>query len=202
MNKKSIFLKLEFIKSAGSSAELPDDVGLEIAVCGRSNSGKSSILNVITENKNLAKTSKRPGRTQTMNVFSFKEDPSRRIVDLPGYGYAQVSKKMRFDWGNAIDKYLNCRQSLVGLLIIMDIRHIFQNKDLELINWSNANNMPVKILLNKADKISRNKSMLIRKESIKILNQLGSGSEIQIFSNRLGIGIKELRVTLSNWLEL
>ena len=148
-----------FIGSYPSYESLPDDSGSEIAFCGRSNCGKSSLLNAITNNKKLAKTSKTPGRTQSINVFKVDKDKDHKIIDLPGYGYAKVSKTMRADWGISIDNYLNKRKSLKALVIIMDIRHPFKDDDLTLINWCEAKNLPLVILLNKSDKFSKNKAV-------------------------------------------
>ena len=124
-----------FIGSYPSYEDLPADTGSEIAFCGRSNCGKSSLLNAITNNKKLAKTSKTPGRTQSINVFKINKDKDHKIIDLPGYGYAKVSKSLREDWGVSIDKYLNNRESLKALILIMDIRHPFKDDDQKLINW-------------------------------------------------------------------
>ena len=121
MKTKDIFTNTRFIGSFTSYEDLPVDKGDEVAFCGRSNSGKSSVINDLTENKKLAKTSKTPGRTQAINLFCLKNNESKRLIDLPGYGYAKVSKSKREEWGLIIDEYLNLRESLRGLIIIMDI---------------------------------------------------------------------------------
>jgi len=158
-----------FIGSYPSYEDLPEDVGSEIAFCGRSNCGKSSVLNAITNNKKLAKTSKTPGRTQSINVFEVDKDRNHKIIDLPGYGYAKVSKSMRADWGVSIDNYLNNRKSLKALVIIMDIRHPFKDDDLTLINWCEAKSLSLVVLLNKSDKLSKNK---VSQGQLKALNEL------------------------------
>ena len=149
-----------FIGSYPSFESLPEDAGSEIAFCGRSNCGKSSVLNAITNNKKLAKTSKTPGRTQSINVFEIDKNKQFKIIDLPGYGYAIVSKSIRADWGVSIDNYLNKRKCLKALVIIMDIRHPLKEDDLTLINWCEANNLPLIVLLNKSDKLSKNLSLI------------------------------------------
>ena len=126
----TFFQNAKFTGSYPTSEDLPLDEGTEIAFCGRSNCGKSSILNALTNNKKLAKTSKTPGRTQAINFFDIDSTGVFKIVDLPGYGYAKVSKKMRSEWGKEIEKYLMTRKSLNALCIFMDIRHPFKEDDL------------------------------------------------------------------------
>ena len=128
--EKNIFVNINFLLSALEVASLPKDTGSEVALCGRSNSGKSSVLNALANNKNLARTSKTPGRTQSLNVFSLEENHAIRVIDLPGYGFAKVSKQERKKWGFLINNYLSKRKSLKGLVIIMDIRHPLKESDL------------------------------------------------------------------------
>ena len=151
------FNNAKFSGSFPESKDLPADEGSEIAFCGRSNCGKSSILNAITNNKKLAKTSKTPGRTQAINVFEIMSDNHFKIIDLPGYGYAKVSKQMRSVWGKEIDTYLMTRQCLKAVCIIMDIRHPFKEVDINLIDWCESKDLPMILLLNKSDKLSNNK---------------------------------------------
>ena len=202
MNKKSIFRKTKFLKSSLSFKQLPSDVGFEIAFCGSSNSGKSSVINSLTENKNLARTSKTPGRTQMLNVFSLDIDTKKRIVDLPGYGYAKVSKKIRQKWGRTVNEYLNSRQSLKGLIIVMDIRQSLKKTDIILIEWCVTTNTPVKILLNKADKLSKNRANLELNNVQEVVQRLFKRIEVQLFSAKELIGIEKLKNTLFNWLEV
>ena len=152
------FQNAKFVGSFPSNQDLPLDEGSEIAFCGRSNCGKSSVLNALTNNKKLAKTSKTPGRTQAINVFEIGSEINLKIIDLPGYGYAKVSKKMRAEWGQEIEDYLMTRKSLKALCIIMDIRHPFKDDDLRLIDWCESKDLPMVLLLNKADKLSKNKA--------------------------------------------
>ena len=153
----TFFQNAKFTGSYPTSEDLPLDEGTEIAFCGRSNCGKSSILNALTNNKKLAKTSKTPGRTQAINFFDIDSTGTFKIVDLPGYGYAKVSKKMRSEWGQEIEKYLMTRKSLNALCIIMNIRHPFKEDDSKLIDWCESKDLPMILVLNKSDKLSRNK---------------------------------------------
>ena len=168
------FNNAKFIGSYPSTQDLPVDQGSEIAFCGRSNCGKSSILNALTNNKKLAKTSKTPGRTQSINVFEIKSNSDFKIIDLPGYGYAKVSKKMRASWGQEIEKYLMTRQCLNALCIIMDIRHPFKDDDESLIDWCESKDLPMILLLNKADKLSKSQIAQTVLNATKELNKLST----------------------------
>ena len=168
------FNNAKFIGSYPSTEDLPVDQGSEIAFCGRSNCGKSSILNALTNNKKLAKTSKTPGRTQSINVFEIKSNSEFKIIDLPGYGYAKVSKKMRASWGQEIEKYLMTRQCLNALYIIMDIRHPFKEDDESLIDWCESKDLPMILLLNKADKLSKSQIAQTVLKATKELNKLST----------------------------
>ena len=168
------FNNAKFIGSYPSTEDLPVDQGSEIAFCGRSNCGKSSILNALTNNKKLAKTSKTPGRTQSINVFEIKSNSDFKIIDLPGYGYAKVSKKMRASWGQEIEKYLMTRQCLNALCIIMDIRHPFKEDDKSLIDWCESKDLPMILLLNKADKLSKSQITKTVLNATKELNKLST----------------------------
>ena len=185
-----------FMGSYHSYEDLPTDTGSEIAFCGRSNCGKSSVLNAITNNKKLAKTSKTPGRTQSINVFKIDKDKNYKIIDLPGYGYAKVSKSMRADWGISIDNYLNKRKSLKALVIIMDIRHPFKDDDLTLINWCEAKDLPLIILLNKSDKLSKNKANHEKLKALEVLKDLSTESVVISTSATKKDGVKELIETM------
>jgi GTP-binding protein len=144
-----------FVISAADAAGCPHPRVPEYAFFGRSNVGKSSLINMITGVKNLAKTSSTPGKTQLLNYFTVDED-TWYLVDLPGYGYAKVSKKARRDWEKIIREYLTIRKSLVYTFILVDTRHKPQNSDLELINWMGEQGLPFCLIFTKADKISRN----------------------------------------------
>ena len=171
---KTYLNNAKFIGSYPSTEDLPADQGSEIAFCGRSNCGKSSILNALTNNKKLAKTSKTPGRTQSINVFEIKSNSEFKIIDLPGYGYAKVSKKMRASWGQEIEKYLMTRQCLSALCIIMDIRHPLKEDDESLIDWCESKDLPMILLLNKADKLSKSQIAQTVSKATKELNKLST----------------------------
>tara|TARA_B100001123_G_scaffold58189_1_gene62583 strand:+ start:822 stop:1430 length:609 start_codon:yes stop_codon:yes gene_type:complete len=190
-----------FIGSYPSFESLPEDAGSEIAFCGRSNCGKSSVLNAITNNKKLAKTSKTPGRTQSINIFEIDKTKQFKIIDLPGYGYAKVSKSIRADWGVSIDKYLNKRKCLKALVIIMDIRHPLKEDDLTLINWCEANNLPLIVLLNKSDKLSKNKASQEQLLAINELEGLSTKHFVLITSAKTKEGVNELIETMMGLLD-
>ena len=183
------FQNAKFTGSYPTSEDLPLDSGSEIAFCGRSNCGKSSVLNALTNNKKLAKTSKTPGRTQAINVFEIGSSDQFKIIDLPGYGYAKVSKQMRAVWGQEIETYLTTRQCLKALCIIMDIRHPLKDDDLTLIDWCESKNLPMILLLNKSDKLSKNKIAQAVSSAEKSLNHLSVKNCILATSatNKLGI---------------
>ena len=183
------FQQAKFTGSYPACKDSPADEGSEIAFCGRSNCGKSSVLNALTNNKKLAKTSKTPGRTQAINVFEIGSGENFKIIDLPGYGYAKVSKEMRSLWGKEIDIYLSTRQCLKALCIIMDIRHPFKEDDINLIDWCESQNLPMILLLNKADKLSKNKISQALSGAKKNLEELSVKHHIIAVSaiNKTGI---------------
>ena len=202
MTTKDTFTNAMFIGSFPSHKDLPDDLGDEIAFCGRSNSGKSSVINALTNNKKLAKTSKTPGRTQSINLFCLKNNENKRLIDLPGYGYAKVSKSTRTEWGLIIDEYLNSRKSLQGLVVIMDIRHPFKDSDKILINWSKKTKTPLLVILNKADKLSKNQSRIELEKSKKLMKEISVDFEIMAFSSKDLNGLNELHKSLGRLLLL
>ncbi len=153
MSDPIAFTKAQFLLSAPSIKQCPEDTGREIAFAGRSNAGKSSAINTLTDNAKLARTSKTPGRTQLLNFFSLNEDC--RLVDLPGYGFAKVPKATKQAWDRNLAGYLQERQSLQGLVMLMDIRHPLQQYDWQMIRWASESEMPVHLLLTKADKLKR-----------------------------------------------
>ncbi len=175
--------------------QLPEGISTEVAIAGRSNAGKSSVLNVITENSQLARISKTPGRTQQMNVFVL--DDERCLVDLPGYGYARVSVAMRKHWGITLNRYFQERNALSGLILIMDIRHPFKPEDQQMFDWSLDCRLPTHILLNKSDKLSRGAGMsLLHTLKERIADDLVS---IQLFSALKKTGAEEARTVLDRW---
>ena len=200
MNSQNIFSNARFLVSGFSLKDLPEDQGIEIAFCGRSNSGKSSVLNALAKNKKLAKTSKTPGRTQAINIFCLDEQQMRRIADLPGYGFAKVSKKTQKEWARFITDYLNFSKSLRGLVIIMDIRHPFKDSDLTLVDWCHQTDTPLLILLNKSDKLSTSKVKEEVKKANSVLKEMNLTGEVIAFSSKKSIGFEGLTDFLGDWL--
>lgn len=197
-----VFSKACFLTSAPSIRECPAEVGYEVAFAGRSNAGKSSAINTLTNNHKLARTSKTPGRTQLINFFALSE--TQRIVDLPGYGYAKVSRDQKERWQRDLSEYLQKRQTLQGLVLLMDIRHPLQEFDTTMLNWAVRGQMPVHILLTKADKLSRsqaNSALFGVQKSMKELN-LGEAQQIsyQLFSSLKSQGVDQLKAKLNEWL--
>ncbi|WP_234817532.1 ribosome biogenesis GTP-binding protein YihA/YsxC [Candidatus Williamhamiltonella defendens] len=183
--------------SAPNIHHLPPDQGMEVAFAGRSNAGKSSALNTLTQKKNLAKISKTPGRTQLINLFEVAE--GIRLVDLPGYGYAAVPLAIKIKWQKALNEYLNKRDCLRGLVILMDIRHPLKNLDQQMIVWAINKRIPVYLLLTKVDKLSRSASK-IQLDMVKeaILPFMGD-IEVDVFSSLKKIGIDKLQNKLNAW---
>jgi len=186
-------------------------VGAEVAFCGRSNAGKSSAINTLTEQRKLARTSKTPGRTQLINFFglssvatnSDQTDPEsgrydQRLVDLPGYGYARVPIAVKSHWHKHLDEYLRNRKCLRGLILLMDIRHPLKEFDELMIQWSQEADIPLHILLTKADKLKRGPQ---NSALFKTRDQLPAGVTIQLFSSANGLGLDEFKKLLSIWLE-
>ena len=176
------------MKSASNIIECPDDIGAEIAFVGRSNSGKSSAINVITNQKNLARISKTPGRTQLINFFEI--DESQRLVDLPGYGYAKTSKAQQKEWGLMIGEYLKCRQTLKGVILIVDIRRGLMELDHDFLDFYLPMSKPLHILLTKSDKL---KKQACRKSLDSVESIVGEVSSIQLFSSLKKSGADEAR---------
>ena len=160
MSYKSKPLPLEFCCAATERKLFPADRGNEIALCGRSNSGKSTLINKIANQKKLAKTSNTPGRTQSINFFHFKNNRDKKIIDLPGFGYAKASKKDQNLWAKLIMSYLEKRTSLTDLILIMDLRHPFQQKDLEFLSLCDSLRLPIHLVLTKADKLNNKETQI------------------------------------------
>lgn len=193
-----IFPLAIFLKSVAQLDQLPKDQGTEVAFIGRSNSGKSSAINVITGKKGLAKTSKTPGRTQLLNFFQINEQ--QRLVDLPGYGYAKVPSGKKEEWEKTISSYLKLRKSLKGLVITMDIRHPLKERDQAMLTWALHHQIPVYILLTKADKLTRNQAAHVLKQTKQQLATLSKDYRVQIFSATIPIGVEMARRVILDWL--
>ncbi|MDN3614696.1 ribosome biogenesis GTP-binding protein YihA/YsxC [Vibrio gallaecicus] len=191
------YQKTHFITSAPDIRHLPEDEGIEIAFAGRSNAGKSSALNRLTNQKGLAKTSKTPGRTQLINLF--KVDEGCHIVDLPGYGFAQVPLELKKKWQQSLGEYLQRRECLKGLVVLMDIRHPMKDLDQQMIYWAIDSRIPVQVLLTKADKLksgARKAQLLkIRKDA----ESFGGDVNVDVFSSLKGLGVDQLRSKLDSW---
>lgn len=197
MEMSNIFSNSRFLISAYKLSQLPDDTGTEVAFAGRSNAGKSTTINALTNHKGLAKVSKTPGRTQLFNCFEF--DSNKRLVDLPGYGYAKVPEKIRLHWHHEINRYLLQRQSLIGIVLIMDIRHPMKTFDQQMIEWSAQSGLHTHVMLNKADKLSHNQTNQTLKSIRKTLTKIAPNVSIQSFSALRKQGTKELSATLLQW---
>lgn len=190
----------QFLQSASKLSQCPQDNGCEVAFAGRSNAGKSSAINRLTGNSKLARTSKTPGRTQLINFFDLNIEGAR-LVDLPGYGYAKVPIAMKQQWQQHLGAYLQKRQSLRGLVLVMDIRHPMREFDEMMIDWCAEAQMPLHILLTKADKLKRGPAQNTLLQLQKQLHEaLGDLASIQIFSALKGTGVERLQQQLNHWL--
>ncbi len=190
-----------FALSAPTLKLCPPDTGFEVAFAGRSNAGKSSAINTITHQKQLARSSKTPGRTQMINFFNVGAQSSR-IVDLPGYGYAQVPEQMKIKWQKELENYLVNRQSLTGLVLLTDIRHPLKYFDEQMLHWAKDGELPVHVLLTKADKLKRGAQKTTLLQTKKQLQTLELPFSIQLFSSLNKEGIDELANVIGNWLHL
>jgi len=196
--KTNPFRPAQFVTSAAELRQLPSDAGAEIAFAGRSNAGKSSALNAICDQTALARTSKTPGRTQLLNVFAL--DPARRLVDLPGYGYAKVPEAMRERWRGLIDKYLRERDSLRAVVLIMDCRHPLKEFDCQMLAYCRDIGLACHCLLTKADKLARGEAARTLALARKEIAELESDATAQLFSATAKTGLDEARGVLWNLL--
>ncbi|MGR8919926.1 MAG: ribosome biogenesis GTP-binding protein YihA/YsxC [Gammaproteobacteria bacterium] len=188
-----------FSKSVPEPRLLPPDEGLEVAFAGRSNSGKSSALNVLCSQRALARTSRTPGRTQQLVVFDL--DDGRRLVDLPGFGYAKVSKSMRAHWERALPEYLERRRSLAGLVLLMDVRHPLKPQETVMVRWCATAGVPLHILLNKADKLGRGAgSAALNTVRRHLAAEGGDKASAQLFSALRREGLETAWGVIGAWL--
>ena len=189
--------KTHFLTSAANIKQLPEDTGIEIAFAGRSNAGKSTALNVLTNQKNLARTSKTPGRTQLINLFEV--EPQCKLVDLPGYGYAAVPEQMKLQWQKSLGEYLQKRECLRGVVILMDIRHPLKDLDQQMIEWAVSAHLPIYLALTKADKLSQS----ARSKTVKMVREaiLPFQGDIQVepLSALSKLGVDRLAAKLNSW---
>lgn len=192
------YQRARFITSVPDIRHAPPDAGAEAAFAGRSNAGKSSALNCITNQKALARTSKTPGRTQQINFFEL--DEHSRLVDLPGYGYAKVPEKMKLQWQQALGEYLEVRQALKGLILLMDCRRPLTDFDQQMLTWCFHADLPVHVLLTKADKLKRGPAQSTLLQVRKALPEWHPGATVQLFSALKHTGVEEARAQLDEWL--
>ncbi len=193
----SVLRDPQFILGAAKASQFPNDQALEIAFAGRSNVGKSSAINAICNRRKLARTSKVPGRTQQINFFSLGDHA--RLVDLPGYGFAQVPLAVKKDWESTIHKYLTERDNLIVLVLLMDIRHPLTDLDRQMIRWASESDLPTQVLLTKADKFKRGKvaatQLSVEKELSPIKGQFG----VEPFSSLNFEGVNAMRQQIQEW---
>lgn len=186
-----------FTTSAPDIRKLPEDTGIEVAFAGRSNAGKSSALNTLTNQKSLARTSKTPGRTQLLNVFEIED--GKRLIDLPGYGFAKVPMEMKKKWQKALGEYLEIRESLKGIVILMDIRHPLKDLDRDLIEWAVGSDLPALVLLTKSDKLSQGKASTEVLKVKKELAALNGDITVQAFSSLKKTGVVQATQKIAEW---
>ena len=192
------YTKTRFLKSAAKLSQCPPEILREVAFAGRSNAGKSSALNRLTGNSKLARTSKTPGRTQLINYFQIGEEPLA-LVDLPGYGFAKVPLDVKNEWQKELDTYLTRRDALVGLVLLMDIRHPLKEFDMAMVRWAQRSQLPLHILLTKADKLKRGPAKTTLLDA-KGRSSLGDLVSVQIYSSHNGEGLQLLQQRLNSWL--
>ncbi len=195
------FRQAEYLISAQTFAQCPSEEGAEVAFAGRSNAGKSSAINRLTGNGKLARTSKTPGRTQLLNFFTLGA-ATFRLVDLPGYGYAKVPLAKKNEWQKNLSEYLEKRKSLMGLVLMMDIRHPLRDFDMMMLEWADKMHMPVHILLTKSDKLKRGaaKTSLLGVSKYLKEHNLTDLVQVQLFSSSNGEGVAELEAKMRTWL--
>jgi len=187
----SAFPNVRFIKSANAPDQFVPETGGEVAIAGRSNSGKSSAINLITQRHGLARTSKAPGQTQLVNFFEL--EANRRLVDLPGYGFAKVPRAMQDHWGRLLSQYFAERQSLKGLFIVMDVRRPLGEKDIQMMELVAGRGLPVHLMLTKCDKVSRNEALPTLR---RIQAETAGRATAQLFSALSKEGVDEARKVL------
>lgn len=195
-----LFRQATFLKGVAQIPQLPLDEGAEVAFAGRSNAGKSSAVNVLTGINTLARTSKTPGRTQQINFFQIGD--GRRLVDLPGYGFAKVSAKAQAQWLDTIEAYLSTRRCLAGVILLMDSRRPFTPLDLQFAAWATGNGVRLHALLTKSDKLSRSAAARALAEARRQTTEHGLGCSVQLFSATKRSGTEEAQQCLSAWLGL
>lgn len=196
MKRINPFRIASYVLNAHELKQLPKDEGIEVAISGRSNAGKSSAINALTDQKSLARTSKTPGRTQQIVIFEL--DENRRIADLPGYGFAKVPLQLKEHWRNVMARYFQTRKCLRGVVLVMDIRHPMREFDQQMLGWCESAGVPCHILLTKADKLKRGPA---QSTLLKVQRDLPAIASVQVFSSTNKTGLEELVDKLSDWYE-
>ncbi len=196
----STYFQAGFITSAAKLSQSPEDNGYEIAFAGRSNAGKSSAINTLCQQTALARTSRTPGRTQLLNFFRI--DDQRRLVDLPGYGYAAVAQDIKADWQGALADYLEKRECLRGVILMMDSRHPLKDYDIQMLEWANHIEIPVHVLLTKVDKLNRKEQAISLERVDAALKEFSLDFSVQLFSSLKRWGVDEAHEKLDQWFEL
>ena len=192
------YQQASFSTGVAQLTTLPADRGVEVAFAGRSNAGKSSVINALTGRTALARISKTPGRTQQINFFLLGDD-DHRLVDLPGYGYANVPIPVKRQWAALVEGYLASRNSLRGVVLLMDVRRPFTDADSQLLDWCVHAGLATHVLLNKCDKLSRGAGLRVLADARKRLAPLGDENRVQLFSATRRTGIDELGARLDAW---
>lgn len=193
------FASTRFLLSAAALDGLPPADRPEVAFAGRSNAGKSSALNRLCGQKQLARVSKTPGRTQLLNFF---EVPAGRLVDLPGYGFAQVPGTVRRDWGALVTGYIQSRENLRGLVLVMDARHPLTDFDRQMLSWAASQQLPCHVLLTKADKLKFGAQKKTFNDVAAAVPALHDDASVQLFSSETGAGVEDARRIVLGWLEM
>ncbi|HTG76797.1 MAG TPA: ribosome biogenesis GTP-binding protein YihA/YsxC [Steroidobacteraceae bacterium] len=187
----SAYPNVKFMTSADAARQFPPDQGSEVAIAGRSNAGKSSALNAVVGRKGLARTSRTPGATRLINFFEL--DPGRRLVDLPGYGFAAVPGELRQHWGDLVDTYFGARASLKGVIVVMDVRHPLTSHDRSMLELALGHGLPLHLLLTKSDKLGRGAA---RAALNAVQRDLEGSATVQLFSALSGEGLNPARARL------
>jgi GTP-binding protein len=190
------YSQVKFVTSAAEAHQLAPDVGREVAFAGRSNSGKSTAINAITQRAGLARVSRTPGRTQLINFFEVASE--RRLVDLPGYGYAKVPERIRAHWLELMQHYFNVRESLVGLMLIVDSRRGLGAQDVGMLEWVLARGRAAHVLLSKSDKLNRRDAVRVLKETSDACAD--AAVSVQLFSAKQDVGVEQSREVMARWL--
>jgi len=195
-----LYRQAVFLTSAAKLSQTPPDEGYEVAFAGRSNAGKSSAINTLCDQRSLARTSKTPGRTQLLNFFAI--DDRRRIVDLPGYGYAKVAEDIKREWQGSLAAYLEQRECLKGLMLMMDIRHPLKDYDRQMLDWASQIALPVHVLLTKADKLKHGPASSTLLKVRSVIQKINPMFSAQTFSSLKRSGIDEAHAKLDQWFEI